>query len=85
MALLCKKGVNPGNAYVEIFIYLENENTKFKVILKNSWTSVNVIKDSNLKNKATGERLCLKTVLAMHTGGANTSPLGKMGCRSEGK
>lgn len=47
--------------------------------------SVNVIKDSNLKNRAIGERLCLRAVLAMYTGCANISPLGKLGCGSEGR
>lgn len=47
--------------------------------------SVNVIKDSSLQNKAIGERLCLETVLAVYTGCTNTSPLGKLGCRSEGR
>ena len=31
-----------------------------KMILKNSWASENLIKDSNMKNNAKGERLCLK-------------------------
>lgn len=32
-----------------------------KIILKNFWTSENMIEDSNVKNNAIGERLCLKT------------------------
>lgn len=48
--------------YWNFFIIFKMKMQNSESILKNSWTSKNMIRDSKMKNNAKGERLCLKTV-----------------------
>lgn len=59
MALLCKKVVIQVMLVLKFLCIFQMKTQHLKIILRNSWTSEYLIKDSNMKNNAIGERLCL--------------------------